>query len=541
MRLDIIDGRLWGKLVIAASRYLEKRKSLVDSLNVFPVPDGDTGTNMSLTMSSAAKAVQQKEDADIAAAAKTVSYGALMGARGNSGVILSQLLAGFAKRAEQSDKLDAAGLAEALDSSVQTAYQAVMNPVEGTILTVSKGAAQAAAEAAQRPEADILSVLEAALTGAANTLEKTPSMLPVLQQAGVVDAGGQGFVFILEGMIKFLKGEAEEPGLPIEEPAVKQEMPQVDFNGVPETALKFQYCTEFILKKKEADLPLEEIRSFLNDKGDCLLVVGTPETTKIHIHTNRPGWVLDYCTDYGSLHEVQIHNMAEQSQEMQMKARAVKHIGIIGVTMGAGLENIFKSLGVDVVITGGQTMNPSTQDFLEAIDKVLAEEVIILPNNGNVILAAEQAAKAAPKPVQVVKTRSIPQGVGALMAFNPEMDLEQNAQKMEESAKQVITLEITYAVRDAQFEGQEIQKGQIIGLVDDKLSVVGNDVKQVVEELMAKHVDEDHELMTLYYGEDVSEQEAKQLVEDLAADFPDVDFELHYGGQPLYYYMISLE
>lgn len=539
MKLEFIDGPLWGKLIIASSKYLEKRKSMVDSLNVFPVPDGDTGTNMSLTIGSAAKAVLQKSQAEVGAVANTVSYGALMGARGNSGVILSQLLAGFAKQAEGKEVLGAVGLAEALDSAVQTAYQAVTNPVEGTILTVSKGAAQAAAEEAAKAEATILTVMEAALQGGKKTLAITPSMLPVLEQAGVVDAGGQGFVFLLEGMLKVLNGEDD---LDIElEAEIEIEKPQIEFSAVPDTAIKFQYCTEFLLKKREKDLQLDAIRSFLIDKGDCLLVVGTPETSKIHIHTNHPGQVLEYCTDNGSLHEVQIHNMAEQSQEMQMKARAVKHMGIIGVTMGSGLEDIFKSLGVDVVIRGGQTMNPSTQDFLDAIDKVLAEEVLILPNNGNVILAAEQAVKVANKPVQVVKTRSIPQGIAALMVYNGEVDLDQNSEKMNEASQQVITIEITYAVRDAQYEGHDITKGQIMGLVNNKLVKVGNEVIQVVEELVADQLSDDFELMTIYYGEDVKEAEAKQLVEDLSEKYPEVDFELHYGGQPLYYYLLSLE
>jgi len=542
VRLETIDGQLWSKLVVAASKYLEKRKSIVDSLNVFPVPDGDTGTNMSLTMASAARSVQQKQEQRIGEAAKTVSYGALMGARGNSGVILSQLLAGFAKQAEGQETLDAQGLAKALESSVQTAYQAVMNPVEGTILTVSKEAARSAQTAAADPAATIESVLEAALQGAAAALAQTPNMLPVLKQAGVVDAGGQGFVFILEGMLKFLAGEEEEDTtLSFEPEAKKEQQPKVDFAGIPEDALAYQYCTEFILKKKDKDLPLDGIRNFLSDKGDCLLVVGTPETAKIHIHTNHPGKVLDFCTDLGSLHEIQIHNMSEQSQEMQIKARAVKHLGLIGVAMGSGLVDIFKSLGVDVVISGGQTMNPSTQDFVEAIDQILAEEVLILPNNGNVILAAEQAAKVASKPVKVVKTRSIPQGIAALMAFNGESDLEQNAIKMEEAGKQVVTIEVTYAVRDAQYEERSISKGQILGLVNDKLVEVGEDVNQVVAKLLEEHLQDGHELVTAYYGEDISDDEAKLLIEELAAQYPDVDFELHHGGQPLYYYMLSLE
>lgn len=540
MDLARIDGQTWTKLIIASSKYLEARKSKVDSLNVFPVPDGDTGTNMSLTMSSAAKAAQVKEFNQIGAAAKAVSYGALMGARGNSGVILSQILAGFAKKAEDYEYMEPLDFAHALESATTTAYQAVSNPVEGTILTVCREASNAAGAAAKISDSTIESVLESAYRSAIDTLKLTPTMLPVLQQAGVVDAGGQGFVIILEGMLKTLRGEIIDI-TPVYENETVPEPVQVSFESVPDSFLEYQYCTEFILKKKESDLHLDAIRSYLFNKGNCLLVVGNQETGKIHIHTNNPGQVLEYCTDLGSLHEVQIHNMAEQNQEMQIKAKAVKHQGLISVSSGPGLDDIFKSLGVDVIIQGGQTMNPSTQDFLEAINHVLAEEILILPNNSNILLAAQQAASVASKPVQVVTTKTILQGIASLMAFNAEHDLEENRVKMEEAGRQITSIEVTYAVRDAQYDGVDIIKGQILGIADNTLVFAGDQVPLVVEELLQRYIEPAHELVTIYHGEEISENEARKLVEKLAHTWPDVDFELHYGGQPLYYYLISIE
>ena len=541
MKNEQIDGQLWAKLIIFASNYLEDRKNVVDLLNVFPVPDGDTGTNMSLTMASAARAIQQKKDRQIGNAAKTISYGALMGARGNSGVILSQLFAGFAKASEGKEFLTARQFSQAFDLAAETAYQAVMNPVEGTILTVSKEAARAANEVLEGDSAapTIETVLEAAYRGALDALAMTPDLLPVLKQAGVVDAGGQGFVFILEAMLSVLRGEEDAPGVPImavEPPRKKAEAGY--FNG---EILEYQYCTEFILKKKEISLEPESIRAFLAGKGDCTLVVGNQETTKIHIHTNNPGTVLEYCTNLGSLHEIKIDNMSEQSREMLLKARAVKHLGIVGVSAGTGITEIYKSLGVDAVIAGGQTMNPSTEDFLEAIDNISAEEALILPNNSNIILAAQQAANVASKPCRVVSTMTIPQGIAALMAFNSEQDIDYNKSKMEEAAKQIVTLEVTFAVRDSHYEEYVIKKGQILGLANGKISVIGTKTDNVVGELIVKNLKPGHELITIYHGEDVSEDDARKVVEKLSQQYPDVDFELHFGGQPLYYYLISLE
>lgn len=538
VKVEKIDGELWSKLFIASSAYLNERKQSVDELNVFPVPDGDTGTNMSLTMLSAAKAMMENTETDFEKATKLMAYGALMGARGNSGVILSQLLAGFAKSTEGKIDINAEDFCQALTEAVETAYKAVMNPVEGTILTVSREASEAAIKELNKEDSTLNSVFKAAYCGAYEALQKTPLLLPVLQQAGVVDAGGQGFVYILEGMLQALEGDALETSTfkPSPKETVKKEI-----NYVGENVLAYQYCTEFILKKKNKELPLEEIKAFLVDKGDCLLVVGNKDTGKIHIHTNIPGKVLDYCIGLGTLHKIKIDNMSEQNDEMSIKAKATKHLGLISVSFGSGLNEVFKSLGVDTVISGGQTMNPSTQEFINAIEQVLAEEVIILPNNSNVLLAAQQAANVASKPTKVIVTKTIPQGIAALMAYNPENDLDTNKAKMEEASKQMITLEVTYAIRDAQYENHQIKKGQILGLGEGEIVSLGCKVNDVVEQLIEKFLQPEHELITVYYGEDIQLKEAEQMVEGLSRKYSQLDFELHYGGQPLYYYLISVE
>lgn len=531
-----LDGNLLRKLIVASYKYLDERKDYVNSLNVFPVPDGDTGTNMSLTMASAAKALQQKKEESAGELLRIAAHGALLGARGNSGVILSQLLFGLGKKIDGLKEITALDFSNGLECAVQTAYKAVVNPVEGTILTVAKEAFLATKDVPNIEECMIEDVLEAAYIGARKALEKTPTQLPVLRQAGVVDAGGQGFVYILQGMLSYLKGEIVD--LPIMVFENKDNRPNIE--KIAHENLQFLYCTEFILKKKEKDFNLEEIRSYLMDKGDCVLVVGSSKTAKIHIHTNHPGEILEYCLQQGTLHEIDINNMMEQSEEMS-EAISWKPLGIVAVGVGLGLVEILKSLGVDHIISGGQTMNPSTEDFLEAINHVLAEEVIILPNNSNVILAAEQAALVSSKNTQVVKTKSIPQGIAALMALNVEQNISQNVQKMFDAALEVVTIEVTYAVRDATYDGLLIKSGQILGLVDHQLITVGNDETEVLLNLTKHALRPHHEIMTIYYGEDVKEDEAKLLVEKLSTQYPAIDTELHYGGQPIYNYLISLE
>ncbi|HHX96378.1 MAG TPA: DAK2 domain-containing protein [Clostridia bacterium] len=538
MKLEKIDGLLWSKLLIAASLYLEERKQIVNDLNVFPVPDGDTGTNMSLTMNSAVDAITNNQVAEIGAVAKLMAHGALMGARGNSGVILSQLLAGFAQSVAAKMTIGPDDFCTALGKAMEMAYQAVMQPVEGTILTVSRGAFEGAQKELLEATPTLFSVFRGAYQGARETLQKTPEMLPVLQQAGVVDAGGQGLVYILEGMLSVWDNNLQE--MPLVEVVPRKKVIQEN-TYTEKQVLEYQYCTEFILKKNTLALPLEKIRSYLTDKGDCLLVVGSSSTGKIHIHTNTPGLVLDYCLQYGSLHEIKIDNMSEQSEVMSLREKPIKRLGIITVSSGQGLNDVFRSLGVDVVIEGGQTMNPSIEEFVNVVEQVLAEEVIILPNNSNIVLAARQAAEVAVKPVAIVETKTIPQGIAALMAFNPEYDLQTNQQKMNEAGQEIVTLEVTYAVRDAEYETHSIKKGQILGLAEGKLVFTGDEVIEVAIQLLERFLQPDHELVTVYYGADLAEKKAAQMVQILSEKYKQLDFELHYGGQPLYYYLISLE
>ena len=538
MRIEYLDGKLWAKMVEASGAFLEENKIYVDSLNVFPVPDGDTGTNMSLTMASAIKAVSNNDTPDIGEAAQKIAYGALMGARGNSGVILSQIFAGFAKIAEGKQIMSKQEVVQALGSAVKTAYQAVMNPVEGTILTVSRMAYEAAEKVSNDENKDLIDLFEATLAGSITALKITPELLPVLKQAGVVDAGGQGFVYIIEGMLNALKGKDIKSSNTMSLPSINEKS---EINYFHEDSLEFQYCTEFILKKREQDLDLDKIRDFLADKGDCLLVVGSIDTGKIHIHTNNPGRVLEYCTDIGTLHQVQINNMCEQSEEMQLKGKLNKRLGLVGVAVGNGMIEILKSLGVDAVITGGQTMNPSTQDFLDAIEIVGTETVLLLPNNSNVLLTAKQAADLSTKNCLVVETKTVPQGIAALMAYNSAKDIEYNKSKMQEACFSVKTLEVTYAVRSSVFEGHTIKKDQILGIVDGQLTLTGIEPEEVAEKLISESLENSHELVTVYYGEDANESDAKELIEKLAEIYENVDFELHQGGQPLYYYLISME
>ncbi len=538
MRIEYLDGKLWAKMVEASGAFLEENKIYVDSLNVFPVPDGDTGTNMSLTMASAIKAVSNNDMPDIGEAAQKIAYGALMGARGNSGVILSQIFAGFAKIAEGKQIMSKQEVVQALGSAVKTAYQAVMNPVEGTILTVSRMAYEAAEKVSNDENKDLIDLFEATLAGSITALKITPELLPVLKQAGVVDAGGQGFVYIIEGMLNALKGKDIKSSNTMSLPSINEKS---EINYFHEDSLEFQYCTEFILKKREQDLDLDKIRDFLADKGDCLLVVGSIDTGKIHIHTNNPGRVLEYCTDIGTLHQVQINNMCEQSEEMQLKGKLNKRLGLVGVAVGNGMIEILKSLGVDAVITGGQTMNPSTQDFLDAIEIVGTETVLLLPNNSNVLLTAKQAADLSTKNCLVVETKTVPQGIAALMAYNSAKDIEYNKSKMQEASFSVKTLEVTYAVRSSVFEGHTIKKDQILGIVDGQLTLTGIEPEEVAEKLISESLEKSHELVTVYYGEDANESDAKELIEKLAEIYENVDFELHQGGQPLYYYLISME
>lgn len=512
--------------------FLAANKDSVDALNVFPVPDGDTGTNMSLTMQSAIKELDSLTNASQVASA--VSTGALMGARGNSGVILSQLFRGFAQGVGERNLLTAGEFAFALQKGVELAYKSVMKPVEGTILTVSKAVANGAMQKAQE-STDVFEVLTFALEQGKIALENTPNLLPVLKQAGVVDAGGKGFLVIMEGGLRALKGEAVEQQIFVDAPPVVKSPQQIDAEIV------FQYCTELIIKG--GNLSTETIKSFLLEKGDCLLVVGTEDLVKIHIHTNDPGSVLGYAVGLGTLHDIKIENMKDQHRETLFldQAEAEINCAVIVVAAGDGLARIFTSLGAVRVINGGQTMNPSAEDLVTAINGVAAKEVVILPNNSNIILTARQAATLVNKPVSVVPTKSLAQGLAAMLAYEEDQSADQNEEKMTQAFSHIKTGEVTYAVRDSSYNGISIKENDILGIYDGAIVTTGQDVHQVVTGLVEKMVSEDNELITLFYGEQVAKEDAEQLAAQVAGDFPHLEVEVHYGGQPLYYYLISLE
>jgi len=526
------------QMIIGGSRALENQKQLVDALNVFPVPDGDTGTNMHLTVQSAAREVSVLQSPTVTQVAAAASMGSLMGARGNSGVILSQLFRGIAKGLEGKRAASASDLANALQNGVETAYKAVMKPVEGTILTVSRETAKGAMQAAKK-EGDVLKVLEEGFRKGLEILDSTPDMLPVLKQAGVVDAGGRGFLVILEGWIAALGGQEVQP-------ITVQPRASVAAPEFFSEEITFQYCTEFILKG--SNLRHERIKEDLVDYGDSLLVVGTEDVAKIHIHTNHPGQILEYCLKLGDLHQVQIHNMREQ-HEAKLHAEKlakeetvpVKDIGIIAVAVGKGLIEILRSLGVDQIIQGGQTMNPSTEDLVSAINRVAAKKVFVLPNNGNIILAAQQAKSLVDKEVHVIPTKNIPQGIAAVLAFNPEASFEDNIVALEASFSGMKSGEVTYAVRDSQFDGHEIKAGDILGLIEDKISITGKEPKEVTLDLVEKMGGNNADLISVFYGVDVDEESAAGLAEELSRRFTRSEVEVHSGGQPLYYYIVSVE
>ena len=541
------DGDHLLRCLRAGQAWLERHVAQVNALNVFPVPDGDTGTNMFLTMKAAVGEAGERSYPSVSELAKVVAHGALMGARGNSGVILSQIMRGFARALDNKETLTATDLAKALQEGAATAYKGVMRPVEGTILTVAREAAQAAGLAASSG-GDLLQVLASACAEARASLARTPSLLPVLAEAGVVDAGGQGLVFILEGILRHVRGE--------ELTTVAEMEAVVEHAQAPEG--RYNYDTQFIILGH--DLDLEAIRAQLDQMGDSVLAVGDSETVKVHLHTDAPGKALDYGVSLGQVTSVIIENMQLQYKEFkaqrsgpvataaeQTRPTLNQHpakmgeIGIIAVVSGEGLRRVFESLGVSAIVPGGQTMNPSTQDWLTAIQGVPAEKVILLPNNRNIILTAQQARDLAHKEVVVVPTITIPQGIAALLAFNYQADLQANAEAMAEASQQVQTFEITCAVRSVQVNGLSISEGQYIGLLNDNLVSTGDDVYSVVEALWERLDLEDYELLTIYYGQDISPGEAQELAERIRQRFPDLEVEVLDGGQPHYHYIISVE
>lgn len=534
MAVHEITGTILRKMLRGAAIALDKNKDYVNTLNVFPVPDGDTGTNMHLTLNAALREAE-KESEPLSQVALAASTGSLMGARGNSGVILSQFFRGMGVAWADLTVAGPKDIAQAFLEATRTAYRAVMKPVEGTMLTVARIATKEAL-AASRRDADAEEVLTAALTGAKTSLAQTPSMLPVLKEAGVVDAGGQGLVYILEGALLALGSQ----GLESEEMKlvpVQAEQQTVD------TDIVFGYCTELLVKGTM--LPAEAIKRRLISLGDSMLVVGDDNTIKVHIHTNHPGRVLEELLSFGSLHDVKIDNMREQKNQLQEKPaesqKENKSIGIVAVALGAGIKAIFEGLGVDVVISGGQTMNPSTEELLEAIAAIEADSVLVLPNNKNVVLTAQQAKELAERKVEVIPTKSIAQGIGAMVAFNLDLDLKNNVQVMTAAAEKVITGEVTYAVRSTRLNGQEIDAGDIMGLIDGNLEVVGKEVISVSLEILDQMVNAESELITLFSGEEATDEEAKLLLEEAKKRFSHCDVELHVGGQPLYYYLMAVE
>ncbi len=535
------------KLLFGAANCLEKNKEAVNALNVFPVPDGDTGTNMSLTMQSAIKQIRTLETDNIDRIATAASNGSLMGARGNSGVILSQLFRGFAKGMKDVDKIDTNTIAMALKLGSDTAYKAVMKPIEGTILTVARECAEMALNISKQ-ETDIVEFLRAVIKHGEETLDKTPEMLPVLKQAGVVDAGGKGLITIFIGALEALTGKEETL---VEEIIVKDDMmhPIIDTNE----EIEFGYCTEFIINNSRIDSNI--FRNEIVDFGDSMLVVGGDNIIKVHIHTNEPGEVLQKALQYGELIDIKIDNMRYQHRSnisdstATTTATAVENTGkkeskkysFITVSMGEGLSNVFNDLNVDYVIAGGQTMNPSTEDILNAIDKVNGENIFILPNNSNIILAATQAKELSSKKVEVLPTKSIPQGIAALVTFDEELDMEENVENMKNSIAIVKTGQVTFSVRDTVMEEKEIKKDDIMGIYDGKIEVIGNDVQDVSFDLIKTMVTDDNGLVTIFYGNDLSEEDANELASRLEEEFEDLDIEVVFGGQPLYYYLVSVE
>lgn len=551
-----ITTSLFQEMVQAGATRLNKQAEYVNSLNVFPVPDGDTGTNMGMTIENGAKEVSDRSASTVGEAAGIFAKGLLMGARGNSGVITSQLFRGFSQSVKDKEELDGAALAAAFQSGVEVAYKAVMKPVEGTILTVSRGAAIGAKKKAESTN-DAVEVMRAALEGAKTALAKTPDMLPVLKEVGVVDSGGQGLVFIYEGFLSALTGEFIASEEFQATPATMSEMINAEHHKsvaghVATEDIKFGYCTEIMVALKQGptyvkDFDYDEFRNYLNNLGDSLLVVNDDEIVKVHVHTEDPGLVMQEGLKYGSLVKVKVDNMRNQheaqveKEERQAKPVEEKEYAIIAVVAGDGLADIFKAQGVDYIISGGQTMNPSTEDFVKAVGKLNARNIIILPNNKNILMAAQSAAEVIDQPAAVVETKTIPQGLTSLLAFDESKSIEENYERMSASLGDVVSGSVTTAVRDTTIDGLEIHENDNLGMVDGKIVVSNPDMMETLEETFAHMLDEDSEIVTIYVGEDGSEELANELAQALAEKYEDVEVEIHQGGQPVYPYLFSVE
>ena len=542
MKYDRINGHDFYNMVVNASNRLLEESDFVNALNVFPVPDGDTGTNMSMTFKAAVKEIENLNSKSIGETSKKLAKGALMGARGNSGVILSQILRGISKGLEGKDEVTAQELAYALEEGSKAAYKAVMKPTEGTILSVVRAAAEAATASNKN---DIVELLSEVVVEAKVMLDKTPDLLPALKKAKVVDSGGMGLYIILQGMYDALKDGIKAEIKDISAKAANG----TAAGGAEEVDIKFGYCTEFIVlgDAKHAN----ELQSEIEALGDSMIVVGYEDVIKVHIHTNDPGLVLSKAVKLGELSKIKIDNMREEHRELLVKEQETvadftedveqKKYAFISVAMGEGITNVLKDLGVDYVIEGGQTMNPSTQDMMECISKLNAEHIFILPNNKNIIMAANQAAEISDKDVRVIPTKSIPQGITCITMFNPESSVEENESALMEGLELVKTGSVTYAVRDTEMDGIEIKEGNMLGLIEGKISRVGDDYFKVAEEVLEDMADEDSELITIFYGKDVDESKMEEFIEKLEDKYKDFDVQSYKGDQPLYYFLMSVE
>lgn len=554
MATTTIDAEVLKKLFLAGAANLEAKKEWINDLNVFPVPDGDTGTNMTLTIMSAAKEVNSLAAPTMQTLSKAISGGSLRGARGNSGVILSQLLRGFTKVVRDYDELDSIIISTAFQKAVETAYKAVMKPKEGTILTVARGMADKILDLSTEID-DLEELLDKVIKYGDEVLEHTPDLLPVLKQAGVVDSGGQGLMQIMKGAYDALMGKEIDY-----EAVASQGGPsgssEVSAQGLEEKEIKFGYCTEFIVMlEKPYDAAKEaEFKAYLESIGDSIVLVSDDEIVKVHVHTNHPGLAFEKGLTFGSLTRMKVDNMREEHQERVIanaekaakeqakKDEPKKKYGFISVSAGEGLSEIFKSLGVDYIIEGGQTMNPSTEDMLNAIDKVNAENVFIFPNNSNIILAANQAQSIVEdKNIIVIPTKTIPQGISALIAYSEEASPEENAEAMTEEIANIKSGSVTYAVRDTEIDDKTIKQGDIMGIGDKTILSVGQNIQDVTKDMIEQLAGDDAELISIYYGSDVTEEDANALAKAVEAVYPDVDVEVNYGGQPIYYYILSVE
>ncbi len=555
MSMKTIDAVMVQKCFLSGAKRIEANKEYINELNVFPVPDGDTGTNMTLTIMSAAKDVAALENPSMEQVCKAISSGSLRGARGNSGVILSQLFRGFTKELKEQKDVGVPMLAAAFERAVETAYKAVMKPKEGTILTVARGGAERARQLADEGVEDVLVFAEEVVAHMKEVLDITPELLPVLKEAGVVDSGGQGLLTIMQGVLDALNGKETDFSLTVSAPSAKAATGAANDN-ISTADIKFGYCTEFIIMvEKHYDMDEElKFKAYLESIGDSIVVVSDEDIVKVHVHTNDPGLAIQKALTYGSLTKMKIDNMreehnerviqgaAQQTEEKPVETAPRKPFGFVTVSIGEGLNEIFCGIGADYIIEGGQTMNPSTEDMLTAIENVNADTIYILPNNSNIILAAEQAASLTEdKEIVVIPSKTVPQGITALINFMPDKSVEDNTKRMTDEMQNVKTGQVTYAVRDTSMDGKEIKAGDYMGIGDKTILSVGGDIADVTYELLEALMDEDSELVSLYYGQEMSEEDANALADRVMEAYPDVDVEVHPGGQPIYYYVLSVE